>query len=110
MKVRKLDHKTIPCQDPNRAFRFWRDCFDLPQAGPASQRQLLVDGQPLTFVAGQPGQAFELLVRDHEQALQAHLANCFIPVLTREERPQHKLALTVHDSEGNVVVIEGNQD
>ncbi|MBS9336687.1 VOC family protein [Fructobacillus papyrifericola] len=110
MKVRKLNHKTIPATDKNRAYRFWRDVFDLPQVGQQDERRLAVDHEELTFVEGPVEKDFELLVRDHESSLQQHLKNNFVPVLEREERFSNKVALTVEDSEGNRIVIEGNLD
>ncbi|MBS9337123.1 lactoylglutathione lyase [Fructobacillus parabroussonetiae] len=110
MKVRKLNHKTIPASDKNRAYRFWRDVFDLPQVGLQSERRLAVDHQELFFIDGPAENDFELLVRDHESTLQQHFRNNFVPILNREERFGHKVALTVQDSEGNLVVIEGNLD
>lgn len=47
MKPRKLNIKTIPAQDVNRAYRFWRDVFDLPQSGHASGRHLMIDGDDI---------------------------------------------------------------
>ncbi|GAO99429.1 VOC family protein [Fructobacillus ficulneus] len=108
MKARKLNHKIIPATDPNRAFRFWRDVFDLPQSGDQSDRVLVVDHQDLTFTTGPTRSDFELLVRDHISDLKKHLANNFVPVEKEEERFGNKVALTVHDSEGNTVVIEAN--
>lgn len=110
MKTRKLNKKTIPAQDKNRAYRFWRDVFDLPQVGAQSERRLAVDHEELTFVDGPAEAGFELLVRDHESTLQQHFKNNFVSVLQREERFGHKVALTVQDSEGNQVVVEGNLD
>ncbi|CAK1241909.1 hypothetical protein [Fructobacillus fructosus] len=110
MKARKLNKKTIPAQDKNRAYRFWRDVFDLPQVGAQSERRLAVDHEELTFVDGPAEAGFELLVRDHESTLQQHFKNNFVSVLQREERFGHKVALTVQDSEGNQVVVEGNLD
>ncbi|CAK1252872.1 3-dioxygenase or related enzyme [Fructobacillus tropaeoli] len=108
MKARKLNHKKIPAQDPNRAFRFWRDVFDLPQSGAQTDRILVVDHEDLTFVQGQPRADFELLVRDHLPELKKHLANNFVAIEKEEERFNNKVAVTVKDSEGNTVVIEAN--
>ncbi|GAP03203.1 lactoylglutathione lyase-like protein [Fructobacillus pseudoficulneus] len=108
MKARKLNHKEIPATDPNRAFRFWRDVFDLPQTGQQTDRILVVDHEDLTFVTGEPRADFELLVRDHLPELRQHLANNFVAIEQEEVRFGNKVAVTVHDSEGNTVVIEAN--
>lgn len=108
MKARKLNHKEIPAQDPNRAFRFWRDVFDLPQSGAQTDRILVVDHEDLTFVQGQPRADFELLVRDHLPELKKHLANNFVAIEKEEARFNNKVAVTVKDSEGNTVIIEAN--
>lgn len=108
MKARKLNHKKIPAQDPNRAFRFWRDVFDLPQSGAQTDRILVVDHEDLTFVQSQSKTTFELLVRDHLPELKQHLANNFVVIEKEEERFNNKVAVTVRDSEGNTVVIEAN--
>lgn len=110
MKVRKLNHKTIPAKDQNRAYRFWRDVFDLPQGGSQEDRILLVDHEELHFTLGDPEDHFELLVRDHVADLKKHFRNNFVSVLKEEERYGGKVALTVQDSEGNTVVVEGNAD
>ncbi|MBS9339131.1 lactoylglutathione lyase [Fructobacillus sp. M2-14] len=115
MKVRKLNHKTIPAQDQNRAYRFWRDVFDLPQGGSQQDRILLVDHEELHFVLADslpaaPEDDFELLVRDHVAELKKHFKNNFVPILNEEARYGNKVALTVKDSEGNTVVVEGNED
>lgn len=110
MKARKLNIKTIPAKDPNRAYRFWRDVFDLPQVGAQSERRLAVDHEELSFVQGNTENNFELLVRDHEAELEQHLKNNFVAIIKREERFGDKVALTVKDSEGNEVTIEGNRN
>ncbi|MBS9335494.1 VOC family protein [Fructobacillus sp. M1-13] len=110
MKVRKLNKKKIPATDQNRAYRFWRDVFDLPQVGSQEERRLAVDHEELAFVTGPLETDFELLVRDHEAALQQHFKNNFVRILKREERFGGKVALTVTDSEGNQVTVEGNLD
>ncbi|CAH1855280.1 VOC family protein [Convivina intestini] len=109
MKPRKLNHKTIPTQDPDRAYRFWRDVFDIPQAGPSNQRHLRLDQEDLTFVVGPAQNHFELLARDHQASLRQHLANNFVPILKTEERYGNKIAFIVNDSEGNQITIEVNQ-
>ncbi|MDF7627585.1 VOC family protein [Lactobacillaceae bacterium L1_55_11] len=109
MKPRKLNHKTIPATDPDRAYRFWRDVFDLPQAGDSQHRHLQLDQSEITFVPGPASDQLELLVRDHQKELRQHLRNNFIPIITEEERFNHKIAFTIRDSEGNLVTIEANQ-
>ena len=51
MKPRKLNIKTIPAADINRAYRFWRDVFDLPQSGHQSGRHLVIDGEDIVSVS-----------------------------------------------------------
>ncbi|CAK8054810.1 lactoylglutathione lyase [Eupransor demetentiae] len=109
MKARKLDHKTILALDPNRAYRFWRDAFDLPQTGAQTDRRLTLDGEEIHFVEGQPAGPFEILVRDHQTELRQHLANNFIPIEKEEERFNNKIAFYIRDSEGNQVILEANQ-
>ncbi|MGX7052172.1 lactoylglutathione lyase [Leuconostoc palmae] len=110
MKPRKLNIKTIPAVDVNRAYRFWRDVFDLPQSGQLDRRHLILDGEDITFVPGKQIQSLELLVRDHQNDLQKHLRNNFIPILgDPEERFGNKIAFKIKDSEGNIVTIEANK-
>ena len=109
MKPRKLTCKTIPATDPNRAYRFWRDVFDLPQTGPANARQLRLDGDIVTFVQAPPTDTLELLVRDYAGPLRQHLANNFVTILSENDRFGNKIAFTIHDSEKNSVTIEANR-
>ncbi|CAM3172807.1 VOC family protein [Leuconostoc rapi] len=110
MKPRKLNIKTIPATDTNRAYRFWRDVFDLPQSGHESGRHLMIDGQDIIFVAGSPTGGIEMLVRDHQVDLRKHLRNNFIPIIgDPESRFGNKIAFRIKDSEGNVITLEANQ-
>lgn len=110
MKPRKLNIKTIPATDTNRAYRFWRDVFDLPQSGHESGRHLMLDGQDITFIAGKPMVGIEILVRDHEIDLRKHLRNNFITLVSEPEvRFGNKIAFSIKDSEGNVITLEANQ-
>ncbi|MGL5886798.1 MAG: VOC family protein [Leuconostoc suionicum] len=109
MKPRKLNIKTIPATDVNRAYRFWRDVFDLPQSGHQSGRHLVIDGEDIIFVPGEPTNKLEMLVRDHQSELIKHLRNNFVPILGEpEERFGNKIAFSIHDSEGNLIVLEAN--
>ena len=110
MKPRKLNIKTIPAQDVNRAYRFWRDVFDLPQSGHASGRHLMIDGYDIIFVAGESTDQLEMLIRDHQDELKQHLRNNFIPIVGKPEpRFGNKIAFKIHDSEGNLITLEANQ-
>jgi len=110
MKPRKLNIKTIPATDINRAYRFWRDVFDLPQSGHESGRHLMLDGNDITFVTGKPTDTLELLVRDHQEDLLKHLRNNFIPIIGNpEERFGNKIAFKIRDSEDNVITLEANK-
>jgi len=110
MKPRKLNIKTIPATDINRAYRFWRDVFDLPQSGHESGRHLMLDGNDITFVTGKPTDTLELLVRDRQEDLLKHLHNNFIPIIGNpEERFGNKIAFKIKDSEGNVITLEANK-
>ncbi|MGX4594293.1 VOC family protein [Leuconostoc sp. JNUCC 76] len=109
MKPRKLNIKTIPATDVNRAYRFWRDVFDLPQSGHQSGRHLVIDGEDIIFVPGAPTNNLEMLVRDHQSELVKHLRNNFVPIVGEpEERFGNKIAFSIHDSEGNLIVLEAN--
>ncbi|GMA70066.1 hypothetical protein GCM10025879_13120 [Leuconostoc litchii] len=109
MKPRKLNIKTIPATDTNRAYRFWRDVFDLPQSGHQSGRHLVIDGEDIIFVSGEPTDKLEMLVRDHQTELRKHLRNNFVPIIGEpEERFSNKIAFSIHDSEGNTIVLEAN--
>ncbi|KGB49742.1 lactoylglutathione lyase [Leuconostoc mesenteroides P45] len=109
MKPRKLNIKTIPATDVNRAYRFWRDVFDLPQSGHQSGRHLVIDGEDIIFVPGEPTNKLEMLVRDHQSELIKHLRNNFVPIVGEpEERFGNKIAFSIHDSEGNLIVLEAN--
>ncbi|MDI6498166.1 lactoylglutathione lyase [Leuconostoc suionicum] len=109
MKPRKLNIKTIPATDVNRAYRFWRDVFDLPQSGHQSGRHLIIDGEDIIFVSGEPTNKLEMLVRDHQSELIKHLRNNFVPIVGEpEERFGNKIAFSIHDSEGNLIVLEAN--
>ncbi|MDI6650080.1 VOC family protein [Leuconostoc suionicum] len=109
MKPRKLNIKTIPATDVNRAYRFWRDVFDLPQSGHQSGRHLIIDGEDIIFVPGEPTNKLEMLVRDHQSELIKHLRNNFVPIVGEpEERFGNKIAFSIHDSEGNLIVLEAN--
>lgn len=109
MKPRKLNIKTIPATDINRAYRFWRDVFDLPQSGHKSGRHLMLDGEDINFVSGKPTDQLELLVRDHQENLQKHLRNNFVSLLNEPEtRFGNKVALKIKDSEGNTITLEAN--
>ncbi|MDN2649158.1 VOC family protein [Leuconostoc lactis] len=110
MKPRKLNIKTIPATDTNRAYRFWRDVFDLPQSGHQSGRHLTLDGEDIVFVTGEPTDQLELLVRDHQVDLQKHLKNNFVTLVGEPEaRFSNKIAIKIKDSEGNLITIEANQ-
>ncbi|MBU7455985.1 lactoylglutathione lyase [Leuconostoc fallax] len=109
MKPRKLNLKTIPARNIDRAYRFWRDVFDLPQSGHESQRHLTIDGQDIQFVVGEPTADIELLVRDHQDVLKAHLRNNFIQIVHSDTRFNHKIAFQIYDSEHNLITIEANQ-
>ncbi|MBS1008702.1 VOC family protein [Leuconostoc suionicum] len=109
MKPRKLNIKTIPATDVNRAYRFWRDVFDLPQSGHQSGRHLVIDGEDIIFVSGKPTNKLEMLVRDHQSELVKHLRNNFVPIVGEpEKRFGNKLAFSINDSEGNLIVLEAN--
>ena len=109
MKPRKLNIKTIPAADINRAYRFWRDVFDLPQSGHQSGRHLVIDGEDIVFVTGKPTDRLEMLVRDHQADFVKHLRNNFIPIIGEpEKRFGNKIALSIHDSEDNLIVLEAN--
>lgn len=110
MKPRKLNTKTIPATDTNRAYRFWRDVFDLPQSGHQSGRHLTLDGEDIVFVTGEPTDQLELLVRDHQVDLQKHLKNNFVTLVGEPEtRFGNKIAIKIKDSEGNLITVEANQ-
>ncbi|AEJ31696.1 MULTISPECIES: VOC family protein [Leuconostoc] len=110
MKPRKLNIKTVPATDTNRAYRFWRDVFDLPQSGHESGRHLMIDGEDITFISGPPTHNLEILVRDHQTDLRKHLRNNFISIIDEPEmRFGHKIAFKIKDSEGNVITLEANQ-
>ncbi|AFT80967.1 lactoylglutathione lyase [Leuconostoc carnosum] len=110
MKPRKLNIKTVPASDTNRAYRFWRDVFDLPQSGHQSGRHLMLDGEDIIFVPGQPTDKLELLVRDHQDNLKKHLRNNFVPIVGEpKERFGNKIAFQISDSEGNLITIESNK-
>lgn len=109
MKPRKLNIKTIPATDTNRAYRFWRDVFDLPQSGHQSGRHLMIDGEDIVFVSGEPTDQLELRVRDHQAALQQHLKNNFVTLVGEPEiRFGNKVAVKIKDSEDNLITIEAN--
>jgi hypothetical protein len=50
-----------------------------------------------------------MLVRDHQTDLVKHLRNNFIPIIGEpEKRFGNKIALSIHDSEDNLIVLEAN--
>ncbi|TOY69811.1 lactoylglutathione lyase [Leuconostoc citreum] len=109
MKPRKLNIKTIPATDINRAYRFWRDVFDLPQSGHQSGRHLTLDGADIIFVVGEPTANLELLVRDHADELRKHLRNNFVDIIgTPAQRFGQKVAFKIKDSENNIITLEAN--
>jgi len=109
MKPRKLNIKIIPATDINRAYRFWRDVFDLPQSGHENGRHLMLDGDDITFVTGKPIDTLEILVRDHQEDLLKHLRNNIINIGVPDERFGNKIAFQINDSEGNTITLEANK-
>ncbi|VDK14678.1 hypothetical protein OAL24_00147 [Oenococcus sicerae] len=110
MKPRKMRPKIIPARDVKRAYRFYRDVFDFLR-DPIDQTTLIVDGSPIQFIESDEKIETEIIVRDHLHEIQEHLANNF---LVEQGKPEHrfnkKIALRIQDSEGNTVIIEGNED
>ncbi|EHN59905.1 hypothetical protein [Oenococcus kitaharae] len=110
MKARKMRPKTIPAANVKRAYRFYRDVFGFLR-DPKDQTTLIVDGQAINFVQSDQRIESEIIVRDHLTQIREHLANNFLAEIGQaEERFNQKIALRIHDSEGNIIVIEGNQD
>ncbi|KGH55928.1 lactoylglutathione lyase [Oenococcus oeni] len=110
MKPRKMRPKIIPADDTKRAYRFYRDVFESLR-NPKDQTTLIVDGQPIKFIKSSKRIELELLVRDHLHEIREHLANNFLTEIAEpEHRFNKKIALRIHDSEGNTVIIEGNED
>lgn len=110
MKPRKMRPKIIPSQDPDRAYRFYRDVFEFLR-DPKDQTTLIVDKKAIKFKKSNQKQQIELIVRDHLSELRQHLANNFIEEIEPVQKAfNNKAVLKIKDSEGNTVQIECNQD
>lgn len=107
MKPRKLNIKTVPCQNIPRAKRFWREVFNFLEVTNNGQREFIIDKQAIEFVESDQPQEFELIVRDHHKDAKAHLINYFVEILD-EKTTDKNVIYTIKDSEENTINVVCN--
>ncbi|MCF6164653.1 Lactoylglutathione lyase related lyase [Furfurilactobacillus rossiae] len=114
MNVRTISQYQINVSDPQRAWRFYHEVFDMPDdVLPDGTETVTVAGKPLTFITVPKHEAhkdvaqpdFILHAHDRIKDVVSHLQNYWVPIIAGPTPNRDLQAIYINDFEGNLIEI-----